>query len=583
MTRSTLGSPQLKITLLGGFDLRVDEQNTVALPRKARALLAYLIMQDGRAVSREAVGDLLWTDRGVAQVRHSLRQTLLVLRRDLESIVGEVIQVRNGTLTISPGVLDADITRLQHQFASVEREDLTTTALLYTGPLLDGFPPISAGFDEWLARERNHVEDSALNMLGRLADNYGDAGHPNEAVLITERMLAIDPLREDLHRRLMTAYVQAGRRSDAIRQYHTCVEMLRRELDVPPSPETEALFRRVHTTQSVNAAALVDVGSQPPKLPARQSDGPPWIAILPFRVQTSDEQDEWFAEGIIDGIIHILSGIENISVIARGTSLSYLRRELDPWSIGSELGVRYLLTGSVRRAKNRLRIYTELVDAVSGKVLRSAHHDGIVAEVFDMQDEIARSVVSVIAPAVREYELNRAMRKPPQSLTAYDLLLQGVHLLYALQKSTHDRARELLHLAIAQDPDYGPAYSHVATWHAFRIAQGWSPKAADDAVEAVRYSATAIERDDHDAVALAIHGQMFSFTRREYDVARHFLDLALAAGPSCHLAWALSSTTAGWIGDGDRAIAHTLNGRSSFLRLIPLLFLPSTCFHRATT
>jgi adenylate cyclase len=129
-------------------------------------------------------------------------------------------------------------------------------------------------------------------------------------------------------------------------------------------------------------------------------------------------------------------------------------------------------------------------------------------------------------------------------------------LLYRLKREDFDRARGLLQQAMASDPGYGPAYSHAATWHMFRIGQGWSPSFEDDTREAARCAIAAIERDRNDAVALAIHGQMLSFTRREYDGAMHFLDRAIAAGPSCHIAWTLRSTTAGWLGDGKRAIEH---------------------------
>ena len=166
--------------------------------------------------------------------------------------------------------------------------------------------------------------------------------------------------------------------------------------------------------------------------------------------------------------------------------------------------------------------------------------------------------IAAIAPAVHEHELTRAMRKPPDSVTAYDLLLQALALLYQLRRPTFDRARGLLQQAMASDPNYAPAYSHAATWHMFRIGQGWSTNVEEDAAEAERCAAAALERDGNDAIALAIHGQMLSFTRRDYNAATLFLDRAISAGPSCHMAWTLSSATSGWIGEGERAVQHAI-------------------------
>lgn len=287
-----------------------------------------------------------------------------------------------------------------------------------------------------------------------------------------------------------------------------------------------------------------------------RTDDRPSIVVLPFRLEPHDGRDAWFAEGVIEGIIHILSGIENLFVISRGTSLAYAGRRVDPRAVGRDLGIRYVLTGIVRRSGDRLRIVTELTETTAGKILRTDRRDGTIGDLFEMQDRIAGEVVAAIAPAVHDWELERARRKPPDNLTAYDLLLQALDVLYQLRPDTYDQARGLLQQAMAHDPGYAPAYSHAATWHMFRIGQGWGTSVDQDAAEAARCASAALERDRNDAVALAIHGQMLSFTRRDYTTAMLFLDQAIAAGPSCHMAWTLSSTTAGWTGDGRRAVEH---------------------------
>ena len=311
-------------------------------------------------------------------------------------------------------------------------------------------------------------------------------------------------------------------------------------------------------TKGQRARPAIPIGSLP--------DDRPSIAVLPFRMEPPDFEHAWFAEGIIEGIIHVLSGIENLFVISRGTSLAYASRTVDPRMVGRDLGVRYVLSGVVRYIAGKLQVFTELSDATTGAVLCSDRSNGVIDDLFEMQDRIAAEVVSAIAPAVRQNELERAMRKPPDSVTAYDLLLRGVGVLYQLRRETYDQARGLLQQAMAADPDYAPAYSHAATWHMFRVGQGWSPAPYRDTAEAERCAVAALARDAKDAVALAICGQMLSFTRREYTTALSFLDRALLAGPSCQMAWTLSSTTAGWIGDGKRAVEHATRA----LQLSPL-------------
>lgn len=307
-------------------------------------------------------------------------------------------------------------------------------------------------------------------------------------------------------------------------------------------------------------------GRKAPAAAGARPDPRPSIAVLPFRSDAQGRDEAYFADGIAEGVIHVLAGLEGLFVISRGSTLGYAGRAVDPRVASRELGVRYVLQGSVRRAGQRLRITTELCDGESGAVVRAHRHEGAAADLFDLQDRISAEVAATLIPRLQERELERAMRKHPESMTAYDLVLQAIDLLYRLDRGSFGKARTLLQQAIADDPGYAPAYSHAATWHNFRIGQGWSPSIRDDHAEAARCALAALERDRNDATALAIHGQVLSFTRREYGSALHFLDRALSVGPSCFLAWTLSSTTRGWVGDGPAAVEHARKA----LRLSPL-------------
>ena len=192
------------------------------------------------------------------------------------------------------------------------------------------------------------------------------------------------------------------------------------------------------------------------------SEPRPSIAVLPFRKHQTDPEENYFADGIVDVIINALASLKELFVISRGSTLGYSGATIDARVIGRELGVRYVLYGSVRRSRGRIRIGTELTDTETGTIVRSDQYDGDLAELFEVQDRIATNVVKTIAPNVRERELARAMRKHPQNMTAYDLVLQALDFLYRMDKESFARARGLLQQAITHDPGYAPAYSYTA-------------------------------------------------------------------------------------------------------------------------
>jgi adenylate cyclase len=278
------------------------------------------------------------------------------------------------------------------------------------------------------------------------------------------------------------------------------------------------------------------------------------IAVLPFRMNQTNPDEAYFADGIVDDIIYALAGLKELFVISRTSTHGYKGETIDARAIGRELGVRYVLYGSVRRAGGQLRITTELSDTENGAVIRSDRYDGELADLFALQDRISASVVNAIAPQVQERELLRAMRKHPQNMTAYDFLLQALDQMFRLDDESVARARGLLQQAMAHDPFFGPAYAYAAFWHVFHVGEGRSTNPEVDAAEAARLAGTAIRLNENDPLALAIYGHVQSFLLRNYDRAMLFLDRAIAAGPSSAIAWSMSSATCGYIGNGTLAV-----------------------------
>jgi adenylate cyclase len=298
---------------------------------------------------------------------------------------------------------------------------------------------------------------------------------------------------------------------------------------------------------------------------SRAADDRPSIAVLPFRKIQPKARELYFADGIVEEIIHALASLEELFVISRTSTLRYSGSDLDAREIGRELGVRYLLYGSVRRSGRHLRICTELSDAESGRIIHSDEYDGELRDLFHLQARIATEVLKRIAPHFREWELRRVLRKHPESLTAHDFVLQALFQLVHLDYVSHSKARGLLQQAIGTDPGYGLAYTYLAYWHIFRIGEGWSSNPDMDAAEAARIASVAIECDPNDALALAIYGHVQSFLLKDYNTALNYLDRAVEVGPNCANAWTMSSATLGFIGEGGKAIERAEKG----LRLSP--------------
>jgi len=293
-----------------------------------------------------------------------------------------------------------------------------------------------------------------------------------------------------------------------------------------------------------------------PRLPAAGAPGRPSIAVLPFRSLDPDPEKAYFGECMVEDIIASLATLKELRVISRNSTIVYRDKETDVHQVGVDLGVRYVLSGSVRRGPRRDRITTELADTETSSVLWAQPYDAEGEDLFAVQDRITARIVGTIAPRVREAEIRRAFQKRPESMDAYDHVLQAMHLLYRLDPDEFARAGTLLRRAIALDDSYSTAYALAAQWHLLRVGQGWSPDRQMDLQEGMRLAEAAVDRDPLSAHALAQLGHMRSFLLRDYDTALALFDQAHDASPNNAWAWGLSAPTYCYLGDGAAAIAR---------------------------
>ena len=275
----------------------------------------------------------------------------------------------------------------------------------------------------------------------------------------------------------------------------------------------------------------------------------PSIAVLPFVDQTEDGGASWFSDGLVEAIIAALSCLPELVVISRSSVLRYRGQGHDPERVRRELSVRYMLTGSVRRDGDKVRLSAELCDCEQGTAIWSDRFAGAAADLFELQDELSAKVMTTIAPQVQESELRRVLRKHPESLDAYESVLRGLDLLYRVEEDPWAKALPLFERAMALDPSYATAYALAATCHGERFYEGTSADPRADHMEAERLSRLALTFDRFDPLALSLCGHIRSWLFHDYDHAIELFDRALAANPSAAIAWLRSSATFAYIGE----------------------------------
>lgn len=579
--RAFLTGAGVHIRLLGGIEVvSAGGQPLHFATRKTSLLFAALVLAGPKGLRRERVAAMLWAGSGEQQARNSLRQALVDIRRLFPSTGDEAIRIEGNadTIWLAANANEADIWVFDRNCQADDGMSLAAAADLYRGELLDG-PSFPGEIDEWIVPLRANCTRKALDLVERLSllPELGPSGE-QACESLAERLVALDPCAEQAHRALIRIFRRRGKTNDALRQFLACKEALKRELGVEPEEATRALVERIDASRMEHPSEPTAAGGRPgielsrseeaaePPRPAVSIPEKPSIAVLPFQNMSGDAEQEYFTDGVVEEITAALSHVNWLFVIARNSAFAYKGQAVDVKRVARELGVRYVLEGSVRRAGSRLRVAGQLVEAAAGVSLWADRFEGDVSEVFELQDLVASSVIGAISPRLEQAEMARAKRKPTDSLDAYDHYLRGMASLYRWTREGLEEALPQFYKAIELDPDFAAAQGAAAWCYFWRMANGWMSDREKETAEVSRLVGNVAIAGQDDAVALAFSGLALGYVIGDYEAGSALADRALVLNPNCAAAWSASGCLKACHDDPDIAIEHLSRAR----RLSPL-------------
>jgi len=491
--------------------------------------------------------DLLWSNRDERQARASLNNALVSIRR-LDHGEGLPHLASDGQqVTLRGAALETDVARFQ----ALQTDEPAEAAKLYNGPLLDGLEYLDPAFDDWLTAIRSELHTNVCDALQRAADRAAANDDTKEAIDAARRLVTLDPLRESGHRLLMRMLHVSGDRVGALRQYQACAQILKQDLQVEPAGATKALFEEIRRDAAPEEWTDVRLAVPVDPLPLDK----PSIAVLPFDNLSDDAGQDYFADGVCEDIITALARFPSLFVIARNSSFTYKGRPVDVKLIGRELGVRYVLEGSVRKIGNRVRVTGQLVQADNGVHVWAERYDRDLTDIFALQDEMAASVVGAVVPSLQIAEIDRARRRPPNSHDAYDLYLRALPEFYAQTQESTRRALKLVEQALALDPNFVAALILGENCWSFLAMQGWISTSTAHP-EIMTYAYRAVQVDNNDAEAVATLARRLCAIERDYDGAISAAERAVMLNPNSAVAWRQSGFAFLYSGRPERALEH---------------------------
>lgn len=518
----------------------------VRLPqsRKTRALLGFLALE-ARPHRRDRLVSLFWDVPD--DPRGALRWSLSKLREvvdddDLHRLIAD-----RETVAFSRERTEIDLAIARAlDTGTASTASLEAAEAAFTGELLTGLDlPDCHDYQAWLAAQREEAVGLHRRLLDALCTRHAD--HPERALPFARRFVDRAPHDAEARARLLRLLVASGKRQEAEEHYRLGSRLL-----------DEAGGAGAATLRK----AWIELRQPPAAQPTAASVAPatmlnrPAIAVLPFENMSGDPEQDYFADGMTDDIITALSQWRWFPVIARASTFAYKGRVADVLATGRELGARYVVQGSVRRAGERLRITAQLVDALGGHQLWAERYDRSIGDVFALQDELTAAIVTQVAPELARVEGQRAERKAPGDLNIWDLNLRALALIHQGTAEAFREARSVLERSLGLNPSGSHTHALVAYANYHEALLVWLGNVEDTSGRVLRAAQTAVQLDERNWLAHALHGISVLWHRRDYDTAAQAEQQALVLNPSAALAHQFQGCVLTFAGEPRQALVH---------------------------
>lgn len=535
----------VRLQLLGPFQLYVGAKKSVLSARKARGLLAYLAVRLDEDVPRDTLAGLLWGDSSTDQSRANLRQCLSALRKALGGAADKTLVSSNDSVRLVGTQIVLDRQDLKSLPEEATLAVCKAIADRYRGDFLEGFDTDAPEFDYWLTAERAVVRTQISALYRRLIALCEADRRPEEAIRYASQLLALDPLQEDVHRALIRLYSAQGRHDAALKQFEQCRRELSDQLGVLPEQETLDLVKEVRSLRRT-AAIPVDPAPKEQAAPAKEGIAAmigldisipdyPSIAVMPFVAMSEEAGAAFFAQGISDDITTALAKIDGLLVIAQSSVFAYDGKAVAADRVGREQGVRYVLEGNLRQVGDQVRVSARLIDTRAGRNIWAESFDRKLQEVFAVQDEISREIITAMDVRLREGAQHRIWSSGTKNFKAWEALRLATGAILGGEKVAQKRAHELIDEALELDPEYANAWAMRARLYCNQADVGGGiaseSQFAEAQSEAFRSGHRALEIDPDCAEAHAALA-LIHLNAGEHDKAIAMTEAAIALAPN---------------------------------------------------
>ncbi len=561
---------RLWLRLLGGFNAQLGDATLPITSKKGQALLAMLSVHPIGGETREYLRGTLWSESTEKRAQFSLRNTIWALNSAFKKAGFEGFETTRDQLTLSPSSATSDVDEIRETLDTTAPDARICANSRIFESMLYGFEGLDEAFDEWLQVTREQLQKEAVRRLEEVLKSPDQS--PAQLLPVAKLLVDYDAMNETACQALIRAYHSTGAVANALAVYQSLWDLLDTAYGEEPSPATQKLIVAIKSEAAEPSgdgngspwAGNGNMGGDGP-LPADYDDNTtrgsdrhdrllqgltgggeslvsrsrtslippdkPTLAVLAFNNLSADPEQKFFSDGITEDIITALSKFRWFFVISRNSSFAYKDTPIDVKQVGRDLGVGYVIQGSVRRAGDQIRVSVQLIEAATGINIWAESYDRHLEDVFELQDEITQTIAAAAEPELAGYEETRASQKPTDDLQAWDLFHRGVKEIWQMSRSGVGLGEQYMRGAIAADPYFGQPHSYLAFGIFLKFLFGSSYDRRHMFDQGMAHARTALFLDRRDYFAHFAMGRLHTMVG-DHTSAMHELAKSIVINPN---------------------------------------------------